>query len=179
MSATPPSGEQAAKGTSNPPILPGPTSACCICFDSKHPEEGVECSAASGIRTHYTCNECMDGYIAYVSEAGNVPHEQLAQSDGCVACPIVPCGSSKFSPHTIAAHVTAEVYAAYFAAVMISKEALLIPKLKSDIEARRALRTELEAQNALSTADEAARIAELFFDNILQLKCPCCKCRVL
>ena len=83
-------------------------------------------------------------------------------------------------PHTIAAHVTAEVYAAYVAAVTTGTEAAVIAALDTDFQARlQALSSELIAAHAGRNDDEAARIAELHvLDNILQLKCPRCSAAI-
>ena len=94
------SGENGAKGIRDTPISPESTinKQCCSCYEIKRLSEGIECNAVAGSTRHYNCNDCMSGYIASMSGPDNAPYLQLGHSDGCVACPIVPCSSSYFHP---------------------------------------------------------------------------------
>jgi hypothetical protein len=158
------------------------TTQCNSCHEIVPATAGIACTTAAavdaiGSTSHFTCDDCMNRYVASVVSATAAPYQQLAKDKGCINCPILPCTSTAFHPQAIAAHVTQAVHDSYLDALRIGNESLLVPKLEADYERRlQALKDTLQSTaTAVSSIDDTVRLAELHvIENIVTLKCPKC-----
>jgi serine/threonine protein kinase len=150
---------------------------CAVCGEIVGSLHGLECDTTVGNKPHFTCDECVDQYVAVHTGPESAPYLKLAQARGHMDCPIKPCASNAFSSQALALHITSAVHATYMAALSTGNEALLMPGLQRDFDNRlAALREQLQKAQVTNAIDEAARQAELHITgDLLTLKCPRCR----
>ncbi|KAG5184304.1 hypothetical protein JKP88DRAFT_315222, partial [Tribonema minus] len=134
--------------------------------------QGVMCAAAAAGNQHFTCDVCLDRWVASLAD----DPLKLAGSGGFVRCTGVNCASKAFDPHTVAQHIRQETHTKYRTAVEAGIKQLNSFELQAAFNKRlEDLRLELMNSHSTNALDQAARQGELHVvERVLTLHCPTC-----